>query len=461
MFKKLTILNITLLSILGCPNLAIAQDNDQTISIINNEENPDSLNFSFGVPDSPALSLAGIEANATTTINQLSDFTLSIPSIVDGEEALALDVNLANILFPLESYEKTRKNYANRSDVYHVLRRTRVSFIGRAGNENADDPDESVRSLIATGISTSLLRDSDPLLSSINNNLGCSEFVKLINERVKSVAFVDGTTEAKKILGRAQTRLIVNEIDSARALIRDANSKVNTKAHKNLDKLTKDELGNEIGSFIVRLNDSEGPFRVDSPITKKEAESRETCYKAIDDALLNQPNLDVGGAILWRGDTDSFGGFESSGGALWTSYRHPLKFGKDNPDQRLVLGGTGRIGFDEFSTTGDDDLAEAQADTIQVWGGLELTTKNWNIGAQLGYVDVNFNDPLAQEFSRNGERWVISTEFNLSLIHKSMPDDVWLVASYGDAQGTVEALEGERLMVSLRFNGSQGLDIFE
>ena len=443
-------------------------DGNESTTLINEEKNPSVFEFAFGVPDSPALSLAGLEANETTKIDELQDFIIALPEFSRSEKALAIDFNPANILVPISSQNDTLEFYqSNDNRVYRMLNRTRMSMLVREGKIDADDPSKSVKSLLSIGLTTSILDSSDPLYAfSIDKIRACEAYTLGAVEFIEGIAPSSLTENGKQINGHVDNARAVlsgspnlefarDNIAQAYNLIDQANISY-TQINLNSNQVTLLAEVEKLSKFVL------DNFKIKKkPETQEEArklvvKAKDTCYKAVANALYYKPNLDIGAALLWRGTQDGLGQLNPGGQAIWASYRKPIRFQSKTAGASksyFVVGATGRAGLGEFATTGDMVIAEAKADTYQGWIGAELFSDTWRVAGQVGYIDVNFNSAINEQFSRNGERWQVSTDYKVA-------DNIFLGVSYGKAQGTIDALDGERLTVDVKFQQSKAFNIF-
>lgn len=161
-------------------------------------------NFSWAIPRSPALTLAGLSDSKVSTSDSLRDFAIQVPTALGNDEqgqAIALDVTLARLLsetgatqlyqyrgqtlaeagaiafrdgdtaMPLSEQRiarRTRELTAGEPapDTHYQrwLRRSRVGAALYEGVEDAGDPSKNIPARLAIGFSTSLWDESDPVM---------------------------------------------------------------------------------------------------------------------------------------------------------------------------------------------------------------------------------------------------------------------------------------------------------
>jgi hypothetical protein len=470
---------------------ALAKDEEESQSdIINRSKNAGSITFAYGTPDSPALALSGIDASEVTRVNEVQNFAVVLPKFTDGETAIGFDFTPSNFLSGSRYDVDTLEDYAKPQNRWgRIAHRTRISLLARDGVDD-DDPEKARRSLIAAGFSTSLSDKSDPLQSLAANIDTCKKTLTLATEIAGRERFSLTMQSARKDLGDALTDALDYIIDSSagrdklesslaklerasksmeifadeQKIPADSRIKVDQekigKFRKTIsnpsatsDELSKAAEGMQAFADNVFGQTSSNTAYVDPKalVGKGFVTSLADCQKEIDKTLKTARSIDVGAAALWRGATDSFGDIESGGYALWTSVRQPIKSGKDS---YWVLGLTARAGFNEIVEAGDATTPDGEADTIQAWAGIERFTKTWRAAARYGYVETDFKDALARPFSKDGDRWLVSTDLRLV-------ENVWISVSYGEAAGTVDALKGEQFLVSLKFSDPKALNIFQ
>ncbi|MEM9386733.1 MAG: hypothetical protein AAGA68_16865 [Pseudomonadota bacterium] len=100
-----------------------------------------------------------------------------------------------------------------------------------------------------------------------------------------------------------------------------------------------------------------------------------------------------------------------------------------------------------------DDPSQAAANNWSVWAGFEHHRPKLRLAGRYGYGETNFSATANDRFSSSGERWLLSTDYKLF-------DSVWIGMSYGEATGSIDALDGERFMLTVRLSEPKRMNIF-
>lgn len=512
---------LTLIYILGalwlCAPLAAAQSEDDTpeeYTLREELKNADVFVFSSKIPESPALALAGLDASKVTRVSEVRKFALSLPSSFDGDtrQALALDLSPSEIFFPEDENQRTLQAYVDDGKGRRLLRRTKISFVVQGG-KNDEDQDKAIKSMMAVGATTSLLDSSDPRYA-VGRPTGdarsacISEMNPIVSEYLNQPVYDPRTNNIVKkvysisfqVLGLSKELASdqppsdisqkIERLISETATLRqsmEAYRKVRT-SEKEIEPsivvpaefktppaiFESSNLGGSLESLSAELEEMQDITNSDA-YAKSEALPSElvlamkNCQSAIAHSLEMGAGLDVGAAMIWRGDPGGLGDFDKGAQALWLSARKGIwdscarvkdKAGNTSlacdpaaAPRYLIAGLSARASFDETVSTGDDDLKESTADTWQAWGGLEYFSDKWRAAARYGYQDTEFNEPLAQSFSKSGELWQVDGDIRLN-------ETLWVGLSYGKAAGTVDALDGEVFKVTLKFSEPKKLNVF-
>ncbi len=356
-------------------------------------ENEDAFEFSTGVPDSPALAIAGLNVADVTQINDLRKFVVTLPTLLgDGDPAaIALDVNLAEVLFPIDDSYNTLSDYSAVGQFERILRRTRFSALARKGVENADDPSKSQRSLLAFGVAASLLDSSDPLLALFDKgNDGFGRCIDIVETEIEAYltsdpylpGFAVTAPPIKAALDVAAGKLdlavdaiesgqsrdyvldlleaALTSLDDARALAAQVSDDKALKTKSSLSAAERAELAqlndDDLKAATDKLLDEAKALRyefdasfVKIPKTPASLVTKlDLCRKVVDDEVKFNANLDVGAGILQRGSTSAFDSFKGGGKALWASMRYPIR-PCESPQ---------RVFNRAMSETNSDDLAD-------------------------------------------------------------------------------------------------------
>lgn len=500
-----------------CTPLAAAQSDDDTpeeYTLREELKNAGVFVFSSKIPESPALALAGLDASKVTRVSEVRKFALSLPSSFDGDtrQALALDLSPSEIFFPEDENHRTLQGYASKGAGYRLLRRTKISFAVQGGKQD-EDQDKAIKSMMAIGATTSLLDSSDPRYA-IGSPTGeartacISQMNPIVSEYLNKSVYDQRTTNIVREVNSISLRLValndrltsdqppadiskeVEDLVSRTARVRksmETFKKVRTAeketepgivvpAELNAAPATFDSgnIESSLKGLFAELDEmqeitaSSAYVMTDAP-PKDLVLAMKKCQAAIAHSLEMGAGLDVGAAMIWRGDPGGLGDFDDGAQALWLSARKGvwkscvrIKDNNGNPTSncdpaaapRYVIAGlSARASFDETVSTGDDDLKESTADTWQAWGGLEYFSDKWRAAARYGYQDTEFNEPLAQSFSKSGELWQVDGDIRLN-------ETLWIGLSFGKAAGTVDALDGEVFKLTLKFSEPKKLNVF-
>lgn len=469
--------------ILYSAGFANAQEAAEQQTLINNIKNEEAFEFSFGVPDNPALALSGLQAGDITKLQSLNDFVITVPTFLSGEKAVGVDVSLYAILNKDRIESETFDERRRIGNMEYWLRRMQVGIVAREGRSDTSDPTKSTKSLLSLGAATTLLKLSDPIHSSELDVKACEAVLAGIKKlesrtpdddaavRIRGNFVLAMPLRINQASSASEIRTLQNEIERDRsALSNRSNLNLDGVARANADMASIAEQKTALHAEVKALAQLIHDYLTSPEFTPVELsayivdikKNRKDCDDAIKNTLRFKPNWDVGAAYLARGSaSNGINDLKSGGAALWSSLRYPLyRSGKNNSsvknsaeEKYLFVGATGRAGFNEFATTGDMTTPEAKSDTWQIWGGVEYFSENWRVSGRYGYTDVNFNDAAVSDFSRNGDRWVVEGDLKLR-------DNLWLNLAYGEAQGTVEALQGEQLTLGLKFNNPSAFNIF-
>lgn len=470
--------------------------------------------FSSKIPESPALALAGLDASKVTRVSEVRKFALSLPSSFDSDtrQALALDLSPSEIFFPEDENHRTLEGYVKKGAAYRLVRRTKLSFVVQGGKKD-DDQDKAIKSMMAIGATTSLLDSSDPRYAigspSGEARTACiSQMNPIVSEYLnKSVYDQRATNIVREVNGISLRLVALNDRPTNGQPPADISKEVEDlvaqtiRARKSMETFRKVraaeketepgivvpaelkaapttfDSGNIQGSLkglfaeleeMQEITASSAYVMTDAP-PKDLVLAMKNCQAAIAHSLEMGAGLDVGAAMIWRGDPGGLGDFEDGAQALWLSARMGLwdscAKAKDEAGNKvldcdpaaapryIIAGLSGRASFDETVSTGDDDLKESTADTWQAWAGLEYFSDKWRAAARYGYQDTDFNEPLAQSFSKSGELWQVDGDIRLT-------ETLWVGLSYGKAAGTVDALDGEVFKLTLKFSEPKKLNVF-
>ena len=449
-------------SCLIAPAIAQATDqNEDKIDLFEEIENSEVFDFSFGAPTSPAMALAGLTSADVTQINQLNDILISGRGILDGDLTGSVEINPGTLLNPTKDFRSTYDRYEN-SPESKVLDRIQLSVLFRKGEENLVDPEKSRKSLISFGGSASLLNNSNPLFNAYEKVEACQSYIDQANDILKDSDFGlfenSNHSEISEIKSDLRPEFYdPSELDSFKSKFLEIVKAVDSPVEYQAILLQVNDM--DVAEFRTQVNSYHKSFtdKLEAQyLTEKKSillPFYKGCKVGIERELFSRPNLDVGAAILLRGDEEQFQNFESGGKAIWLSYRYPIVTNPKN-DWFVAIGGTGRFAFSEQVSTGDEGLPNGTADNFQLWGGVEFYQKNWRLSGRMGYAKTEFEEDSFDQFSRQGEKWLVSGDLKLR-------EDLWLGISYGEASSSSEILEGEVLKISLKFSEPTSINIFD
>lgn len=439
--------------------------------------NPKLFSFDYGIPNSPALTLAGLASGTIKPSTSLKPFVFALPGLLgDGssQTSVALDVAPAWALGTDRSV--SAEDYA--SDVWEQLgARTRLGLVIYKGDDGGGDASKQKASRLAFGFSTSLLRDSDPLatlapnstqtvwLQCIDDNKGAlapyepygSDAVAAVavRDRVVLIGYLhkadNGGLDQDDL---SNLKIVESQIkDQLKPSDFDGRDTLDTKA-----RLLADQK--DITDFEDKKDDKR------AAADTKAAKILDDCRKKASDAAQHGADLGLGFGVVWSGTPGKLEGFDNANAAVWISGRLPFSLldssglpceSKDSKAPKgearrselacWVIGGTGRYSNGEIVQTGIKATPQFKADVTEGWIGLERIDSQSMFGAYVGYQDQAAVDPASKSLSRTGVRWLVSGAFSLDFIQ----DGLWVIGSYGKANGSVSTLDDKVAMLTLSF----------
>lgn len=322
-------------------------------------------NFSWGIPRSPALTLAGLADTKVPTSDSLRDFVVQAPNTLGNEEqgqAIALDVTLARLLSEtgatrLYQYrgqtlaeataiafhpgaaalslsqqraqrsERTLTSGEPAPDTYYQrwLRRSRVGVALYEGVEDTADPSKNIPARLAIGFSTSLWDESDPVMQ--RGPQGGSFLQECQADRTGELYF------------REQRDLQQRFADDQRALSVQGRREIGAAAfaHDLIDSAARLRSNSGVAPFALNSMNSyqdvaafESGIRVLSQAIGEDATLRRVGLQATRDCAQRasmlaelRRDLDVGIGVLYRGDPGQVSDFDERGAAAWVAFRYP------------------------------------------------------------------------------------------------------------------------------------------
>lgn len=459
-----TLAAFTALALLFAPICAHAQETDTArepeANAINLYEraaaNNSLFEFDWGVPSSPALSLAGLSPDKTPTSSSLKDFVVALPSILNGDEqgqSLAIDFAPAALMG--ERGRATFNEYRRDGNYWgRLMRRTRIGGAIYEGNDGGDNPSTQIASRLAIGLSASLLDDSDPLMQrDPNDREGRPYLLTCLNRASNRVhaALADEYDRELFVLReqrrQAQEDFAGAQTDAARA-----------RHHATIDDLTR-RIDIRVGERVQRIQD-----RLTASAEGERSTIAEIERCAQDNSFMAERarDLDVGIGALWRGEPGEFSDFDDAGAAGWVAFRMPMGqlFGRSEDgtlEERAYwrLAMSARLSHDEYVATGDDATPEMRANVSEGWIGVERFSDDLRLAAHYGYREVDASEAAGEAFEQSGERYLVSGQIRLG----GGDSGLWLGLSYGDASGSVSALDDEVALVTLSFSPPPRYDI--
>ncbi len=173
------------------------------------------------------------------------------------------------------------------------------------------------------------------------------------------------------------------------------------------------------------------------------------------------PDIDVGIGTLWNGAKGAFKNFGEPGQAVWLGARYPIwVFGMtDDFDPTkataIMFGGSVRLARNEAVGTGLTATPNFQANTRDVWLGLQALGPSYNLGFQYGWFHATARDSTLAKFNQSGTEWLVN-------LGKRLGDDKsgnWINISYGKSAGTTTVRDDKTVLVTFSFSTpkSQGL----
>lgn len=457
----------------------------QTYDILGqNPANSDIFSFDYGVPTSPALTLAGLATAKITPATTLKPFVLSLPSVFDSastQTTAAFDFapgwltgsslgvgGSQGELLNQDTYQNP-KNWLSR-----LFFRARIGGALYRGDDGGGNAQKAKPSQLAFGLSTSLLDNSDPLLARAAGGresawiscLDSAKEAKALEPSPTSLAsrsaahdllLLQYTQNPKSSFGKmtpAAQAAYLKKIETDKNVPKALSEDVNARA------LEPQRVQNDIVDFrkaLSTIRDSEtkaGNILATAAITD--------CKKEASDAAQHGADLQIGGGVVMSGTAGKVSNLRDPHVSLWVAGRIPLRFstpdsddcGKDDQrpfGQRVVscwvVGGTAHYSGGQMLATGNSTTPTILAEIKEAWGGIERIDSSMKFGGYVGYVEQSASIPSQQALAGSGVRWLASADFSLSMIS----DGLWIEGSYGNASGSVSRLDDKTFMLSLSF----------
>ncbi len=467
-------------------SLATAATAGETVTLLEKTGgNTDIFSYDFGPPKSPAMTLLGLDADASPPSTSLKAFVVSASNLFNGGGAsAAIDIAPAALFGGTSNFD----DYSDGSYAYRLLRRTRLGLAAINGS-SGDDP---VRSGVALGLSVSLLDSSDPLRAKQNGTengnlqtlkacilpflqeqtalLETTEFYRAAVAKDADVA--QRTTDATAAIdtlgrtGKAKSASLAAQItgynDALQQLaFKDASGNTRTPpefkplpadASQAVVDTSRDALAAYASASLTK------PLAAQAAAFDKRADVREVqskiedCAKRASLVASYGADLDIGAGTFWRGKPGQLSELKNGGGALWASLQVPLsdiraEAAKGKIGSVWMLAASGRYGWRETIATGDKVTPDIRADTLNAWAGIERRSESLLLAARYGYQQVRANDAIGRFYNRSGDRFLFQGQMRLG-----SESPLWLGLTYGNAGGTVDTYNAKRLLVTLAFS---------
>lgn len=466
-------------------------------------------NFSWGIPRSPALTLAGLSDTKVPTSDSLRSFVVQLPTTLNNEEqgqSIALDITLAQLLSetgPTELYNyrgethqealaasfhfderqpltaAERRNArtledvrAQTPDTYYQrwLRRSRLGVALYEGVEDSSDPSKNIPARLAIGFSTSLWDESDPVMQRGPHGATFAEECQRLRAGEIYAQRLDPTAArqlSRSSAEQAGASLFWDELNSGMGRLR---------LERSAAPLTMSRQAlNSRAVYEETVRTAERALVDNGRLREIAEEAIEDCAQRASEIAELRRDLDIGIGVLYRGDPGQVSDFDDRGAAAWVAFRYPWGVNPINPDfgARLVradgsdnrnnanstdplanvdsywlVAGSARFSQDEFIATGNDATPEIQVDQSEAWIGIERYSQRFRFGAFYGYSEVEAAEPAGQPFERSGERYVISAQYRVGADENS---GIWVGLTYGDTGNAANADNDDALMFSINF----------
>lgn len=430
-------------------------DTREAINLIDQKaENKSAFDFDYGVPTSPALRLLDRPSDKIQVSTGLKPFILSIPSVLlDGDDGQSIALDVAPAWIIGSSRDRTFTRYTDPNNlVYRVLLKTHVNIAAYEGVDSSN-ADEAERSRIALGVSTSILDQSDPLMASFPGSSGKSAWAECISRRV---AVFRALVETRPPNDEQRLDLEIERSDLGQQ-VRDLRKDLQHAEQAGRSKL-KSVIETEIIRIEKRLEKIDDLAASNRTVFNSSAANAalKGCADQANIAARFGASLDVSAGALLHGDEGRIRDFDRTGYAAWAAFRYPVNFLFDSqykPTSGVMVGFSGRVSFDEFLDSGDKAVGQVQADTWDVWGGLEWLNANTRLAAQVGYQGRNADDAPAG-FDKERWRYLVNVSQRVS----GRESGVWLKVSYGHVSQAGD--DDEMLLVALTFAPPDPANLF-
>jgi hypothetical protein len=453
-----------ILCTLGLPLIAFgakAADNPTVTNIFDEKANDAKVfSFDYGIPNSPALTLAGLAGSKLAPSTSLKPFVLSLPGLIGSDSAAssaAFDFAPAWALDPEQTVSEG--DYRNNPLYY----RTRFGLAIYKGDTGSGDPKKAKGSRIAIGISTSLLDSSDPL--AVTNEHGIPVW-QACQDKEKSLRVYEwfktpDDLNASRLVSIFNAAITPPVSRPSEQQFKDAEAYLAKKG--GIDTSDRASLQPE-ARLKSDLRDLQTVLHKKPPeiaaLDTEAAKAIDRCQKEASVAAQHGASINLGAGVVWSGDAGAWKNFKDPNAAVWIAVRYPLgaQDSKNCGDGAKVkgisrlfscwmVGGTGRYSVGEFDATGNSAKPQFKANVVDGWVGLERITSGSMLGGYYGYLDQHAAASADSAFSRSRTQWKVSGAISLDFIQ----DGLWIEGSYGAAEGSISTLNDKVALLSLSF----------
>jgi hypothetical protein len=435
------------------------------------------FSFDYGPPKSPAMTLLGLDADASPPSTSLKAFVVAASNLGGaGGQSATLDIAPAALFDRIENFDRY---IADDNYMYRLARRSRIGVAVINGSKGED----AVQSGVALGFSASLLDNSDPLRAQWLAGAKRESFAQCIDRPRASLASagveeLDGRlatrSPAQDVLIRSQRSLAgAYRPDADRATkfaaIKAALAQMRTSPGLQVPNdppaaiddaelaVLLAELTAQLDGLIATYNAATSKSFETNPAIVTAQRQIDACQLRASRAASFATDLDVGIGWVWRGKPGELAGFKSNGGAAWVAFHHPIMTEtRQNGDitAAWLVGASGRFGWKDTVATGDTAAPNFRANTLDGWFGIERRSDALILAVRYGYYQARATEALDRPFNRSGDRFQAQGQFRLG-----NESPLWLGVTYGNAAGTIDGFNAKQLLVTLAFSPAKPYNI--
>jgi hypothetical protein len=470
----------------------------RTVELIREEaSNKGVFSFDYGIPTSPALTLAGLSPDkAGGTSTSLKPFVVSIPTATNaGGQALALDAAPVG-LFVAAGKQDYDAYVAKENTALRIGYRTRVAALVYNGDDGDGDAKKKRAGKLAFGLSTSLLDHSDPLMARLSGDVSAWDacldrnqavFTQEITEVSNRLAAV---TNVRAQLSGASNRLGMNPnllkinpdlpmdpnngfwdnvrlwIEQARILLAEQAGNFSDVRLDPMRRYSAEEriaLQREMNRLLPPLGVAQTNFQKASDDfndmafkASKAAPTLEACAKEASQIASYGQDLDLGLGAVWTGTPGEYSGYTDPNAKIWIGYRFPFAAryatvaNSSNmsrvPVAYWAIGGSAFYDYRGQADTGNQATPKIKANIADVWLGLERFDEPFKFTAQVGYSNTKPVLDTQSGLGKSAYRWLLH-----SAVRLNADNSLWLNVTYGNASGSGAAVDDKTLVVNLSF----------